>query len=224
MITIKSYQRTQTSPEGAGIVRYNCVDCGETAEVFCIDEERDTNKYLKSGLCHRCFEIAVETALRRPEGLPRPARVDRPTPGGKTVSVKEAARILNTSASTLKRKAADWGIPVFWDGRGRKFAVADLNRAKRGLLVGRPSQSSTEDIDALTTHPMADHYRLRAYRVGDRKGYIGLCEAQEPCEVVNWVSLNFGPGKYRLKLLTDAGKMTPHNFVVNIPPHQKEPI
>lgn len=66
MVQIEAYHRKQTIPEMAGIYFFVCVDCKKQAEVFETERKRDkdANKYLASGLCPRCFEVAVEAKLR----------------------------------------------------------------------------------------------------------------------------------------------------------------
>ena len=65
MVRIKAYHRKQTIPEYGGLYYFECVDCEKVAEVFCLEADRERNKYLKSGLCPRCFEVAVEVKLRQ---------------------------------------------------------------------------------------------------------------------------------------------------------------
>jgi len=67
MVKIRAYHRKQTIPEMAGNYFFLCVDCGEVAEVFATerDAHEGRNRYLTSGLCSRCFEVAVEAKVRQ---------------------------------------------------------------------------------------------------------------------------------------------------------------
>lgn len=58
----QAYHRTG---EGKGNIVYRCSECDERA-VEAVDEGSD-NKYTRSYLCRRCFEIAVEAKIRAQE-------------------------------------------------------------------------------------------------------------------------------------------------------------
>lgn len=64
MVKIEAYHRKQTQPHSGGQYFFRCVDCKQMAEVFCLEACTDFNKYLNSGLCPRCFEVALEAKLR----------------------------------------------------------------------------------------------------------------------------------------------------------------
>lgn len=64
MVKIRSYNRTQTVPENGGIYSFACADCEKISMIFCLESQQKDNKYLKSGICPACFEIAVEAKVR----------------------------------------------------------------------------------------------------------------------------------------------------------------
>ena len=64
MVKIHRYERTQTDPHMGGLYTFTCADCEKSATIFCLEACQDHNKYLVSGLCPRCFEVAVEVKMR----------------------------------------------------------------------------------------------------------------------------------------------------------------
>lgn len=220
MVFIEQYHRQETQPEKGGLYIFTCVDCEKRAEVFSLEKDKEKNKYLSSGLCPRCFEVAVDANLRRGSEVKQVERaadqVDSSDPGGITISVGRAARVLNTSSSTLKRRAAEWGIPVFWDRRGRRYRIADLNMARDGLLVGPAPVPTTMDLESLTRYARDGGYRFRAYRTGVDQGYLGYLAAKDHDHAVSLLRSRYGFGTYYLKLLDKNDRMTSRNFSVVI--------
>ncbi len=138
-----------------------------------------------------------------------------PEPKGITVSVKKAAEILGVSSATLKRRAPEWGLTIFWDGRGRRFSPRELREAQEGLLEPR-KQTATQNLDALYGYEMPGGYRFRVYRTDEGKGYVGLFIFENLRHVRNTLQDELGAGIYYLKLLDENNRMTGHNFTVSV--------
>jgi len=149
------------------------------------------------------------------EGRPGYPPIETPTPQGITISVKKAAAVLGVSPSTLKRKAPQWGLTIFWDGRGRRFSMKELREAQEGLLEPR-RQTATQDLDALHGYEMPGGYRFRVYRTGEDKGYVGFYAFENLRYVHTTLKNELGGGTYYLKLLDEDNCMTGHNFSLNV--------
>ncbi len=90
---------------------------------------------------------------RKYESELKPLEIEEPE--GMTVSVGEAARILGTSRSTLKRRSHEWGLRTFWDRRGRRYSVGELKKAREGVLKPRKPANLTLDIDSIRNYNCA---------------------------------------------------------------------
>lgn len=150
------------------------------------------------------------------EGRPGYPPIETLTPQGITVSVKKAAEILGVSPSTLKRKASEWGLTIFWDGRGRRFSMRELREAQEGLLEPT-KQVATQDLDALHGYDMPGGYRFRVYRTDEDKGYVGFFAFEDLQYVYTTLQNDLGYGTYYLKLLDEDNRMTGHNFALSVP-------
>jgi hypothetical protein len=136
---------------------------------------------------------------------------------GMTVSVGKAARILDVSRDTLKLRAAEWGLTTFWDRRGRRYLISELEATRKGMLEPKPKDTVTLDFYSLEERfPLLDVYRFRIYRTGQNRGYIGLFVSRRYADVVKWLRENHGDGTYILKLLDEGEKMTRFNFALCI--------
>jgi len=149
------------------------------------------------------------------DGKPGSTPLEIPQPQGITVSVKKAAEILGISSSTLKRKAPQWGLTIFWDGRGRRFSPRELREAQDGLLEPR-KQTATQDLDALRGYEMPGGYRFRVYRTDRDKGYVGFYAFENLRYVHTTLKNELGGGTYYLKLLDANNRMTGHTFALNV--------
>ncbi len=149
-------------------------------------------------------------------GKPGSPPLETPTPQGITVSVKKAAETLGVSSSTLKRKASEWGLTIFWDGRGRRFSPRELREAQEGLLEPR-KQTATQDLDALYGYDMPGGYRFRVYRTDEDKGYVGFFAFENLRQVFTTLKNDQGYGTYYLKLLDEDNRMTGHTFTLSVP-------
>lgn len=141
--------------------------------------------------------------------------IETPTAKGITVSVKKAAEILGVSSATLKRKASEWGLTTFWDGRGRRFSTRELKEAQEGLLEPK-KQIATQDLDVLYAYEMPGGYRFRVYRTGEDKGYVGFFVFEDLQYVRTTLRNDLGHGVYYLKLLDEHNRMTGLNFSLSI--------
>jgi len=144
-----------------------------------------------------------------------PPPLELPEPKGITVSVKKAAEILGVSSATLKRKAPEWGLTTFWDGRGRRYSPRELKEAQDGLLEPK-KQTATQDLDALHAYHMPGGYRFRVYRTDEYRGYVGFFVFEKLDEVFTTLQDDLGYGVYYLKLLDENNRMTGHNFSLSI--------
>lgn len=139
------------------------------------------------------------------------------TPRGITASVGEASRILGTSRSTLKRRASEWGIHTFWDGRGRRYSLNELEKAKKGLLDPIAPATTTLDLESIRRYALPGGYRFRVYQTGKKeKGYLGYFASERYDDLEIWISCTFGAGRYYVKLLDENNKMTGLNFFVEV--------
>lgn len=151
----------------------------------------------------------------RIDGKPGSPPLESPTPKGITVSVKRAAEILGVSRSTLKRKASELGLTVFWDGRGRRFSMRELREAQEGLLEPK-KQVATQDLGALHGYDIPGGYRFRVYRTDQYKGYAGFFAFEDLRQVFTTLQNDLGYGTYYLKLLDENNRMTGHNFTLSV--------
>jgi len=135
-------------------------------------------------------------------------------PGGMTISVGEAARLLNTSRSTLKRHAAEWGLRTFWDGRGRRYSSQELKAVRDGTPPPQEPPAMTRELDAITQYDLPGGYRFRVYRTDSEKSYVGFFAFEEYYHIERELSYELGAGTYYLKLLDENNRMTPYTFVV----------
>jgi len=134
-------------------------------------------------------------------------------PSGRTVSIGEAARLLNTSRSTLKRKGTEWGLSIFWDGRGRRYSVRELEELRRGEpLESRKPDTISQHVGAAYKHLAPTGYRFRVYGTGSNKGYLGFFSGQSYFDVTSRIQKDFGHGRYYLKLVDEDGNMTGDTF------------
>jgi len=137
---------------------------------------------------------------------------------GMTVSIGNAAKILSVSASTIKRHEAEWGLHTFWDRRGRRYLIQDLEALRMGAPLPTPTAQDTEGMDDYLLG-----CRFRIYGTGLNKGYLGFFACQEYDELKDWLSQNFGAGTYYLKLLDEGNRMTGRNYTIEIEdPHDEE--
>ena len=144
----------------------------------------------------------------------KPLEIDAPE--GITVSVGEASRILGTSRSTLKRRASEWGLRTFWDGRGRRYSLKELEEVKGGVLKPRAPATTTLDLESIRGYSIPGGYRFRVYRTGADRGYLGYFASEKYDDVISWLSYTFGAGTYYLKLLDERNMMTGYNFIADV--------
>ena len=86
----------------------------------------------------------------------------------------------------------------------------------KGTLEPKPA-TVTLDIDQLSLFSVPDGYRFRAYKTdGERKGYLGYYGGEKYGEVLSRLRNEHGGGTFHLKLLELDGRMTGHNFTVDI--------
>ena len=137
-------------------------------------------------------------------------------PGGMTISVGEAAQLLNTSRSTLKRHAAEWGLRTFWDGRGRRYSFQELKEVRDGTPEPQEPPAMTRELDAITQYDLPGGYRFRVYRTDSEKSYVGFFAFEEYDHIESELSYALGAGTYYLKLLDENNRMTPYTFVVHL--------
>jgi len=138
-------------------------------------------------------------------------------PEGITVPVRKAARMLDVSVSTLKRRAAEWGLRTFWDKRGRRFLIGELEATKRGLLKPIKSDVVNNDFDSLMDYTMPHGYRFRVYKTtGRNRGYIGCYCGSNIWEVEKIIQDEYGEGTYYLKLLDADYRMTGFTFTLEL--------
>ncbi len=135
---------------------------------------------------------------------------------GMTVSVGKAARILGTSSSTLKRKASEWGLTTFWDRRGRRYSVRELEEAKRDLLKPTEPANLTQPLEAIEKYNIPGGYRFRVYGGSNNKGYLGFYGVEQYYHIIDLLEREFGAGTYYLKLLDEDNRMTGYTFAVYI--------
>lgn len=141
--------------------------------------------------------------------------IEMPDPKGITISIKRAAEFLGVSSATLKRRASQWGLTIFWDGRGRRFSPRELREAQEGLLEPK-KQTATQDLDALYAYEMPGGYRFRVYRTDKYRGYVGFFVFEKLSEVFTTLQNDLGYGVYYLKLLDENNRMTGLNFSLSI--------
>ena len=138
-------------------------------------------------------------------------------PHGMNVAVGAAAKTLGVSRSTLKRRASQWGLTTFWDRRGRRFALHEIEAAKKGMLEPKKPATLTLDIEQLSLFSIPDGHRFRVYKTERLdKGYIGYYGGQNYGDVLNRLRSDHGGGVFHLKLLEPDGCMTGLNFTVSI--------
>ena len=142
--------------------------------------------------------------------------MDTTPPEGMTVSIGAAARILGTSSSTLKRRGAEWGLRTFWDGRGRRYSVHELQSVKEGILKPQEPCDITQDLTAVRMYDLPGGYRFRVYRTGTFKGYVGFFAFEKYEYIELDLSYALGEGTYYLKLLDENNRMTRYTFVVHL--------
>lgn len=127
MAKVRRYHRTQTTPEYGGMCYFDCVDCKGVAEVFCLESEKGSNKYIKSGLCPRCFEVAVEAKLRA--GDVRVAEIRR-----------AGCVVAKANLEPFTAVAERLNIPVNVIREGRQFVVLDMSAKQYAAVQGTLKQ------------------------------------------------------------------------------------
>ncbi len=136
-------------------------------------------------------------------------------PDGRTFSAKKAADLLEVSVYTLKSRSHEWGLHTFWDGRGRRYLIKEIEEAKHGNLKPIEQDVVTEDLDFLFEHPSLDGYRFKVYRT-DKLSYLGCYGSDSANDVIELIREDHGGGTYHLKLLDNNYRMTGYNFTINI--------
>ena len=152
----------------------------------------------------------------RQRGVPERKKLEIDTPEGMTVPVGQAARILGVSGSTLKRRASEWGLRTFWDRRGRRYSIVELEKLKHSPSSPRKPATVSLDFDSIMEYDIPGGYRFRVYGTGANKGYLGCFVGKQADDVIYRVRAEFGGGTYYLKLIDEDRRMTGYNFTAHM--------
>lgn len=145
-------------------------------------------------------------------------------PGGQTLPLGGAAKMLGVSGSTLKRRASEWGLRTFWDKRGRRYALCDIRACKAGTLEKQKPEKETAPLRKAAQYFSVGGYSFRIFRSdrgGTGKGYLGLVRTSDIDRIAPWLLSQFGEGYYFLKLLDEEDRMTDSDFWVEAGPSKR---
>ncbi|MFC1714815.1 hypothetical protein ACFL6S_14200 [Candidatus Poribacteria bacterium] len=134
-------------------------------------------------------------------------------PRGVTVSPTKAAKLLGVAVSELKKRSSQWGIRTYWDTRGRRYVLKELEAAKNGLLDPLQPLDLPLDFASVADYRIPEGFGFLIYLQNSRRGrYFG----PDLRNVKEWIQGKYGNGRYFLRLMAPDGRLTRYSFVLQI--------